>query len=145
MFERVPNTSYPCLPEDIGFDQYRSLAQSCVQILLFTIVYSHPFLLTSVAVCHIPGLHCVSCKFNGREAVRVLAQLSQMVLSAGLLLISSLLFSNIQASVPETAYADLHWRQVGPFRVADFIEYSGITLAFLAAMIRLRQIGLEHG
>ena len=35
--------------------------------------------------------------------------------------------------------------QVGPFRVADFIEYSGITLAFLAAMIRFRQIGLEHG
>jgi hypothetical protein len=34
--------------------------------------------------------------------------------------------------------------QVGPFRVADFIEYSGIALAFLGALIRLRQIGLEH-
>lgn len=34
--------------------------------------------------------------------------------------------------------------QVGPFRVADFIEYSGISLAFLAAQIRLRQIRLEH-
>ena len=34
--------------------------------------------------------------------------------------------------------------QIGPFRVADFIEYSGISLAFFAALIRLRQIGHEH-
>ena len=43
MLERVPNTSYPCLPEDIGFDQYRSLAQFCVQILLFTICFLASF------------------------------------------------------------------------------------------------------
>jgi hypothetical protein len=33
--------------------------------------------------------------------------------------------------------------EVGPFRVADFIEYSGIVLAFLAVLIRLRQIRLK--
>jgi len=31
---------------------------------------------------------------------------------------------------------------LGPFRTADFIEYSGIVLAFLAALIRLRKIRL---
>ncbi len=31
----------------------------------------------------------------------------------------------------------------GPFRVADFIEYSGIVLAFFAALLRLRQIKLK--
>jgi len=39
MFERVPNISYPRLPEDIGFKEYRSLAQLCVEQLLFTINY----------------------------------------------------------------------------------------------------------
>lgn len=34
---------------------------------------------------------------------------------------------------------------LGPFRTADFIEYSGIVLAFLAALIRLRKIRLEYG
>lgn len=35
-------------------------------------------------------------------------------------------------------------RQLGPFRIADFIEYSGISFAFFAALIRLRQIKFEH-
>ena len=34
--------------------------------------------------------------------------------------------------------------QVGPFRVADFIEYSGIALAFAAALIKLRKIKFEQ-
>jgi len=34
--------------------------------------------------------------------------------------------------------------QLGPFRVADYIEYSGIIFAFFAALLRLRQIGREH-
>ena len=46
----------------------------------------------------------------------VLTQISKMILSSGLLLFSILSFTSVQASVPETAYADLHWRQVGPFR-----------------------------
>jgi len=48
--------------------------------------------------------------------VRVLARFSQMVLSFGLLLFSILSIASVQAPVPETAYADMHWRQVGPFR-----------------------------
>lgn len=35
-------------------------------------------------------------------------------------------------------------RAVGPFQVADFIEYSGIVLTFLAMLIRMRQIRLEQ-
>ncbi len=35
--------------------------------------------------------------------------------------------------------------QIGPFRVADFIEYSGIVLAFLAALLRLRENNPGHG
>jgi hypothetical protein len=88
MFERLPNTFFPCLPEDIGSNQYRILTRLCVQ-LPFTIVNPHPFILTSVAICSVTGLHCVSCKFNGRDEVRVLAQLGQMILSAGLLLFSA--------------------------------------------------------
>ena len=38
------------------------------------------------------------------------------VLTTGLVLYSLLFFANSQAAVQETAYADLHWRQVGPFR-----------------------------
>ncbi len=34
---------------------------------------------------------------------------------------------------------------LGPFRTAAVIEYSGIVLAFLAALIRLRKIRLEYG
>lgn len=41
-------------------------------------------------------------------------------------------------------FEQFYGSQVGPFRVADFIEYSGIVLAFLAALIRLRQIRLAH-
>jgi hypothetical protein len=36
--------------------------------------------------------------------------------------------------------AQFYGLQVGPFHVADYIEYSGIVLAFIAAIIRLRQI-----
>ncbi|MCP4766756.1 MAG: hypothetical protein GY875_10855 [Gammaproteobacteria bacterium] len=32
-------------------------------------------------------------------------------------------------------------RQLGPFRVADYIEYSGIVIALLATLMRLRQTG----
>lgn len=35
-------------------------------------------------------------------------------------------------------------RELGPFQVADFIEYSGIVLAFLAVVIRMRQIRLKQ-
>jgi len=41
-------------------------------------------------------------------------------------------------------FEQFYGSEVGPFRVADFIEYSGIALAFLAALVRLRQIKLEH-
>jgi len=34
----------------------------------------------------------------------------------GLLAISALFIADIQAAVPDASYADLHWRQVGPFR-----------------------------
>ena len=37
-------------------------------------------------------------------------------ITAGIVLVGTLMFTNSQAAVPETAYADLHWRQVGPFR-----------------------------
>jgi hypothetical protein len=36
--------------------------------------------------------------------------------------------------------ADFYGRPVGPFHVADLIEYSGILLAFIAAVLRLRQL-----
>lgn len=32
MFERVPNIVSPCLPEDIDYNQYRSLTRICVQL-----------------------------------------------------------------------------------------------------------------
>ena len=35
-------------------------------------------------------------------------------------------------------------KQLGPFRVADYIEYSGIVIAFLAALTRLRKTGPEQ-
>jgi hypothetical protein len=35
-------------------------------------------------------------------------------------------------------------RELGPFQVADLIEYSGIVLAFLAVLIRMRQIRLKQ-
>jgi hypothetical protein len=40
--------------------------------------------------------------------------------------------------------ANFYGRTVGPFFVADYIEYSGIIIALLAALIRLRQIRLEN-
>ena len=48
--------------------------------------------------------------------MRLLVLFNKGFLTTGLLLLSLLLFSNSQAAVPETAYSDLHWRQVGPFR-----------------------------
>ena len=42
MFERVPNTVFPCLPEDIGSNQYRILTRLCV-LLPFTIVNPYPY------------------------------------------------------------------------------------------------------
>ena len=48
--------------------------------------------------------------------MRVLALFNQKYITAGLVLVSTLFFTNAQSAVPETAYADLHWRQVGPFR-----------------------------
>ena len=48
--------------------------------------------------------------------MRVLALFNKGYLIAGLALFSGLFLVNSQAAVPETAYADLHWRQVGPFR-----------------------------
>ena len=33
---------------------------------------------------------------------------------------------------------------LGPFRVADYIEYSGIIIAFLATLMRLRQAGAKQ-
>ena len=39
--------------------------------------------------------------------------------------------------------ADFYGRPAGPFYVADFIEYSGIMLAFIAALLRLDQIRLR--
>jgi len=48
--------------------------------------------------------------------VSVLAIINKNSLRAGLLLLSAFFIGNSQAAVPETAYSDLHWRQVGPFR-----------------------------
>ncbi len=42
-------------------------------------------------------------------------------------------------------FQQFYGAQIGPFRVADFIEFSGIVFAFAAALIRLRQTRLEHG
>jgi hypothetical protein len=38
--------------------------------------------------------------------------------------------------------ADFYGKPVGPFYVADFIEFSGILLAFIAALLRLRQLSV---
>ena len=40
--------------------------------------------------------------------------------------------------------ANVYGRPLGPFQVADVIEYSGIMLALLAALLRLRQLRLEQ-
>ena len=48
--------------------------------------------------------------------MRILALFNKKYLGASLLLFSIMFFASSQAAVPETAYADLHWRQVGPFR-----------------------------
>ena len=48
--------------------------------------------------------------------MRGLVVLKKMYLVVGLVMFSALAITNSQAAVPETAYADLHWRQVGPFR-----------------------------
>ena len=48
--------------------------------------------------------------------MRVLTVLKKTYLVVGLVMFSALAITNSQAAVPETAYADLHWRQVGPFR-----------------------------
>jgi hypothetical protein len=40
--------------------------------------------------------------------------------------------------------ANFYGRPVGPFHVADFIEYSGIMLALIAALLRLHQLRLEQ-
>lgn len=39
-------------------------------------------------------------------------------------------------------FAQFYSRQIGPFYIADYIEFSGVSIAFLAAWIRLRQIRL---
>ena len=54
--------------------------------------------------------------FNGRVRVRGLMLINQKYLSAGLALLSVFLLTDSFAAVPETSYADMHWRQVGPFR-----------------------------
>ena len=41
---------------------------------------------------------------------------NQLFLYAGLVFSGALFVAHSQAAVPEAAYADLHWRQVGPFR-----------------------------
>lgn len=48
--------------------------------------------------------------------MRGLVVLKIMYVLVGLVMFSTLAITNIQAAVPETSYADLHWRQVGPFR-----------------------------
>ena len=46
----------------------------------------------------------------------VLMSFKQKLVCMGLVLFGMLFFTSGQAAVPETSYADLHWRQVGPFR-----------------------------
>ena len=48
--------------------------------------------------------------------MRDLISVSQKFLFTGLLLLAALYTAQSQAGVPDTSYADLHWRQVGPFR-----------------------------
>ena len=48
--------------------------------------------------------------------MRDLILLSQKFLYTGLLLLGAFCTVEGQAEVPDTSYADLHWRQVGPFR-----------------------------
>jgi len=48
--------------------------------------------------------------------VQVLVFFKKGLLTTSLVLFGLLFFASSRAAVPETAYADLHWRQVGPFR-----------------------------
>ena len=48
--------------------------------------------------------------------MRDLILLSQKFLYTGLLILGAFCTVESQAEVPDTSYADLHWRQVGPFR-----------------------------
>ena len=48
--------------------------------------------------------------------MQVLVFFKKGLLTTSLVLFGLLFFASSRAAVPETAYADLHWRQVGPFR-----------------------------
>jgi photosystem II stability/assembly factor-like uncharacterized protein len=48
--------------------------------------------------------------------VSILASVFQKFSTTVLIVVSMFFWAELQAAVPESSYADLHWRQVGPFR-----------------------------
>jgi len=59
-----------------------------------------------------------------------------VIVALGFTMVKGINYHNL-----EQFYGD----EIGPFRVADFIEFCGIALAFVAVTIRLRQIRIAQG